>query len=184
MRISSISATVNAGKYFRVLRIGKYLLNKKDKTEEEFKAAESFSKVFKISNLFGVVVGIIAIIMAINTMAIAKEGVKRNGTFEDGQVRYAKGTMQYVSPDIIGLGGYVLIEGEKVVLYFDSVTDALIGALPVKVIEKEIKDKMISLSIVFIVLIFSAIVLSKLLHNTAIGKPFYDWCAVNKIELS
>ncbi|MGN0386428.1 MAG: hypothetical protein ACI4EX_11175 [Lachnospiraceae bacterium] len=116
-----------------IIFFGIALLRKKNKTEEEKRAAKSFLHFFVMTIIisFLVVVGMAVgvLVSQMNNMGNGFNGVKRDGTVKGDSVRYVQNTLQYVSIKELGLEEDGLEEGDRVVLFFDHVNDNIIGAV-------------------------------------------------------
>ncbi len=117
------------------LKRGIALCKKTNKSPLEQKAATAFKRI-TIGALVLNVLCMIAFIIIISTVLFSMgSDVKRYGTVEGSQVRYVQNTMQYKTLAELHLDEYSLQDGDRVIIYFDTVTDEITEAYPQTYIE-------------------------------------------------
>ena len=99
-------------------------------TEDEIAASKAFRRVFygTIAIVTAYVIGLLAVFFC--NMPFLGSGDKRYGTVqEDGSVRYIQNVEKYASQESLGLSGYHLSEGDRIIIFFDK-NDAITKAYP------------------------------------------------------
>lgn len=162
-----------------IFRLVNELKKKPNPTPAEKNAIKAFNRII-IGTLILCFFMIIAIIISTASFfmnPIGGHGDKRYGTVQDdGRIRYTQGTHQYMTQEELGLEQYQLTQGDKVVLFFDSVTEELISAYPENVStasENKWAIGMLSILVVsIIILLFYAMFICRM---TSWGSPLYQW---------
>ena len=159
--------------------MGRKLLNKKNKTEFEEKAARAFKRTTIGTIILVALMVICTIVVTIVFLPIIGTGVSRMGRVEDGRIRYIQNDIRYVEFEEVGLEEYGLQENDKITLYFDSVTDELVEAYPTEYVEKY-QNKGIGIILGnmiawIVILIFYAIVICRM---TPFGSAWTQYCMI------
>ncbi|MCM1264375.1 MAG: hypothetical protein NC313_16815 [Butyrivibrio sp.] len=155
------------------------LKKKPNPTPEEKNAIKAFNRII-IGTLILCFFMVIAVIISTASMFMSPAvgyGDKRYGTVqEDGRIRYTQGTHQYATQEELGLEDYHLTQGDKVVLFFDSVTEELTSAYPEKAstvsANKAAVGMLSILAVSVIILLFYAMFICRV---TSWGSPLYQW---------
>ncbi|MCM1047680.1 MAG: hypothetical protein NC433_04565 [Clostridiales bacterium] len=156
------------------------LKKKPNPTPAEKNAIKAFNRII-IGTLILCFIMVIALIITMSvplfTGSISARGDRRYGTVQDdGRIHYTQGTHQYATQEELGLEQYQLTQGDKVVLFFDSVTEELISAYPENISTASENKWAISLLSVLvisiIILIFYAMFICR---ATSWGSPLYQW---------
>lgn len=172
---NKIGLNVGAIRGSHVILVGFRLLKKKDKTEEEEAAAQSFKKYFRsICLMTFLFIMAISVTMTVFFPFKGFSGDKRYGTIEGEKIRYIQNTAQYMSIDAYGLGKYNLKDGDKVTLFFDYSTDEIIKAIPTRVHEK-IVSKKLYLNLATVILGIIIVIISSIILSNTIGKNFRNY---------
>lgn len=116
---------------FKSLRRGLQLLEKENKTAEETAAAGAFRRI-----MTGILILVAAMFTSLCIVLVwfdpvLNGGSRRYGTVvKSHKVRYVEETNQYAGFGDLGLEGYALEEGDRVILFFNSRTDEFEAAYP------------------------------------------------------
>lgn len=142
--------------------------NKSELEKDAIKSYKSSMIIIWISTILFTIILAFTIVYALIS-PFEPYSAKRNGTVENGMIRYVQGELKYISLEELNIDKYSVSEGDKVLLYFD-VHDNLKGG------ELELFQnlKFTALFIVILIGIVCLIILSLVLKNT-IGKPFSEW---------
>lgn len=157
MNIGTIGNMMVIVKNWTIMDFGFKLLKKKDKNEEERKAAQSFSVFF---TLLCTIVGLTAIVIFIALTAFLLSladtmGSKRYGTVKGDYIQYVQGDMNYLPISASGLEAYDLQEGDRIVIIFDSHTDKIVKLVP----ERQHNEELIRNVSIILCSLFGCVVL-------------------------
>ncbi|MBP3673413.1 MAG: hypothetical protein J6J18_06245 [Oscillospiraceae bacterium] len=128
--------TINSGR--KALKTGADLM-KSAQTPEELAAARAYKRI-----MVGTVVLVLMLVLGLAiltplclTSLELEKGDHRIGTVqEDGQVRYTKNVHVFLSQEELGVQDYGLQPGDKVVVYFDTVTEEVTAGYPYALFER------------------------------------------------
>ena len=174
MNINHVGNAVTIARGLPVIIAGFELLSKPNKTVEEMEIANSFKKFITTTLVLTLVFLISSIIATINVDIGMPDGDKRYGHVEGNQVRYVQNTMQYVPLSEIGINTSDVLEGDSILLFFDTRDDTLIEAMPESLYNEKHDGK---LFVLFATLIGSVIMLvgASVIMERTIAKKFRDW---------
>ena len=108
MDLNDSALKINAIQGLGIIRLGFWLVKKPSKTAEEASAAKAFLRTFCIS--LSVVLFFVVLLFILTGYTM--DGVagyqgdydeSRTGRIENGQIRYVKNELYYISPEEIGL---------------------------------------------------------------------------------
>lgn len=178
MDLNDSALKINAIQGLGIIRLGFWLVKKPSKTAEEASAAKAFLRTFCIS--LSVVLFFVVLLFILTGYTM--DGVagyqgdyeeSRTGRIENGQIRYVKNELYYISPEEIGLSAEELPEGTHINLYFDTEGN-VVAAENADEIEREVQSRVIftvsTMGAMVVVLIAFAIIARK-----TFGKPWYQW---------
>ena len=178
MDLNDSALKINAIQGLGIIRLGFWLVKKPSKTAEEASAAKAFLRTFCIS--LSVVLFFVVLLFILTGYTM--DGVagyqgdydeSRTGRIENGQIRYVKNELYYISPEEIGLSAEELPEGTHINLYFDAEGN-VVAAENADEIEREVQSRVIltisAMGVMVVVLIAFAIIARK-----TFGKPWYQW---------
>ena len=149
MSIGTVGELCTIANGLPIILFGFALMRKKNKTEEEERAAKSFQCFFSLTCI---ITGLAAIVLAVAVfVSLAGDtgagfsSVERYGTVKGDSVRYVQNTMKYIGIEELGLDPAVLEEGDRVILFFDSRDDTLIGAVSDKAYKEDWNRRLLTL---------------------------------------
>lgn len=149
MRIGTVGELGTIANGLPVILFGFALMRKKNKTEEEVLAAKSFQSFFTLTYI---ITGLAAIVLAVavfvslaGDMGVGFSSVEQYGTVKGDSVRYVQNTMKYIGIEELGLDPADLEEGDRVILFFDSRDDTLIGAVSDKAYKEDWNRRLLTL---------------------------------------
>ena len=178
MDLNDSALKINAIQGLGIIRLGFWLVKKPSKTAEEASAAKAFLRTFCISLSVVLFFAVLLFILTGYTMdgVVGYQGdydESRTGQIENGQIRYVKNELYYISPEEIGLSAEELPEGTHINLYFDT-EGSVVAAEHADEIEREVQSRVIltilTMGVMVVVLIAFAIIARK-----TFGKPWYQW---------
>lgn len=169
---------IHAARGFAVIRLGFSLNKKPNKTPREALAARAFLQTFW--STLGIVLAFTVVLFFLigYTVNGPSEGFQgdyaeaRTGRMEDGQVRYVKNELYYISPEEIGLSAD-LPDGTHINLYFDENGNVIAGENADErdqVMERRVVLTVAAMGAMVITLIVFAVVARK-----TFGKPWFEW---------
>ena len=178
MDLKNIEADIQAAKGIAVIRLGFWLNRKPDKTTEETAAAKAFVKTFW--STWGIVLSFVVILFILigYMMAAPSAGFQgdyaesRTGRIENGQIRYVKNELHYISPEEIGLP-VNLPDGTHINLYFDE-NDRVIAGENADKINQE-TERRVLLAVIAMGAMAVALTVFAIVARKTFGKPWYQW---------
>lgn len=149
MSIGTVGEFVTIANGLPVILFGFALMRKKNKTEEEVRAAKSFQWFFTltciITGLTAIVLAVAVFVSLAGDMGAGFSSVERYGTVKGDSVRYVQNTMKYIGIEELGLDPADLEEGDRVILFFDSRDDTLISGVSDKAYEEDWNRRLLTL---------------------------------------
>lgn len=104
---------------------------------------------------------------------------KRTGHVDDGQVWYIQNVQKYTSLSELDIDSETVSEGDRIVLYFDNVTDELLFGVPEEVADGKAK-KAVFLLLGFAVAFVVYMTVCGIIGRKTVFKDFQVWYQLYK----
>lgn len=148
-------------------------------TPEEVAAARAYKRIMvgTVVLILVLVVGLAILMPLCLTSLELEKGDSRIGTVQaDGQVRYTKNVHVFVSQEELELEHYGLQPGDRVVIYFDSVTEEITSGYPYALFERHTNIRL-GLMVGYMVLMVVILLLYILVvcPLTPFGSAWFDY---------
>lgn len=164
-----------------VVQAGK-LLCQTASTPEQKKIAAAFRRVYYGTIVFVVLIAVTLLaVMFLNNPFLAS-GDKRYGTVQsDGTIRYVQNVNKYASVEQLGLSGFELKKGDKIIIFFDK-DDNIKAAYPRDFYESYSETRVLTivwtaLAGLLLLLIYAFVIC----RVTPFGRPWYLYCKKLKL---
>ncbi|HJA69506.1 MAG TPA: hypothetical protein H9664_05745 [Firmicutes bacterium] len=187
MDLNDVALEINALKGMGVIRLGFRLNKKPDKTPEETAAAKAFLKTFR--GTLGIIILFIVILFILTgyVFQAASGGYKgeydqsRTGRIVNGQIRYVKNELYYISPSEIGLSDE-LPDGTHINLYFDEDGKVIAGENADEL--NKITEQRVILTISAMAAMAIILILFAIISRKTFGKAWVQWLEQFKNQIN
>ncbi len=146
--------------------------------DEQREAAAAYRRV-KIGTALltaGLMLSLV-LVTVLNFPVLASGNVRYGRVQADGKISYVQNEMKYAAPEELGLSGFDLQSGDRVIIYFKGSDDTVIGAYPKAYVDDFTVSRLkyillYALLCVTLIIVF-ALVICRL---TPFGRPWYLYC--------